>query len=194
MTLYNFRGRTKHPPIVELAAVLRLLGFEQVTCIPHARVSIASFQHHGIQHDINIDQPMAVHNFELICCYAEVDDRLKTLWFSIRQLAQAHGILSGSTGFLSSYALTMMPIVFLQDQCHPPILPRLQQSPLATNHRIDGYDCAFDMTTIYDTYGEDNTRTAGELLQGFGHFYGYIPDYATPGSQSTFRQDQGPEL
>ncbi|KAG9066027.1 hypothetical protein KI688_001246 [Linnemannia hyalina] len=185
MTVYNIRMASPHcPPIVELAAVLQRISYQRfsyqrVTSIPNARVPIASWKLHGIQCDANLNQPMGVHNSKLISTYSKIDDRFMTLWFSIKQIGKQHGIISASTGFLSSYALTMLLIVFLQDVTSPTILPRLQQSPLATLHIIDGYDCSFDSQTIYTNYGADNTRSVGQLLIDFFYFYGYIFDYAS---------------
>ncbi|KAG0058374.1 hypothetical protein BGZ89_001341 [Linnemannia elongata] len=179
MTVYNLHVASPHcPPIVELAASLRRIGYQRVTSIPHARVPIASWKLYGIQCDANLNQPLGVHNSKLISTYSKIDDRFKTLWFSIKQIGLQHGIISASTGFLSSYALTMMLVVFLQDITSPTILPRLQQSPHATLHTIDGYDCSFDSKINYSSYGADNTNSAGQLLIDFFYFYGYVFDYA----------------
>ncbi|KAF9134878.1 hypothetical protein BGW39_005593 [Mortierella sp. 14UC] len=180
MTAFNVPRYSPHSsPIVELATTLRNIGYQHVTSVPRARVPIASFKLYGISCDINLGQPMGVQNSKLIATYAKIDDRFTTLWFSIKEITKKHGILSARTGFLSSYALTMMLIVFLQDVTSPAILPCLQQSPLATIHTIDGHDCSFDSTTIYTTYGDDNTRSAGQLLLDFFHFYGHVFDYST---------------
>ncbi|KAK3822485.1 MAG: hypothetical protein JOS17DRAFT_753720 [Linnemannia elongata] len=180
MTVYNLRMVSLYcPPIVELATVLRHIGYQRVTSVPQARVPITSWKLYGIQCDANLNQPMGVHNSKLISTYSNIDDRFKTLWFSIKQIGKQHGIISASTGFLSSYALTMMLIVFLQDVTSPTILPRLQRSSLATPHTIEGYDCSFDSQTIYTEYGADNTHSAGQLLIDFFHFYGYVFNYAS---------------
>ncbi|KAG0284776.1 hypothetical protein BGZ96_010881 [Linnemannia gamsii] len=178
MTVYNLQVYSPScPPIVELANVLRQIGYQRVTSIPHARVPIATWKLYGIQCDANLNQPMGVHNSKLISAYSNIDDRFKTLWFSIKQISKHHGIISASTGFLSSYALVMMLIVFLQDVTSPAILPLLQQSPLATIHTIEGYDCSFDSDTIYTNYGARNTHSAGQLLVDFFYFYGHVFDY-----------------
>ncbi|KAF9922159.1 hypothetical protein FBU30_007762 [Linnemannia zychae] len=179
MTVYNFETYSSHhTPIVELANSLRSFGFQKVTSIPHARVPIASFQLSGISCDINLDGPMGVHNSKLIAAYAQIDDRFKTLWFSIKQIAHKNRIISASTGFLSSFALAIMLIVFLQDVVSPPILPRLQQSLLMTPVEIDGFDCSFDSSIVYASYGEGNPKMAGQLLMDFLYFFGYIFDYS----------------
>ncbi|KAF8948152.1 hypothetical protein BGZ47_006260 [Haplosporangium gracile] len=180
MTVYNLRVFSPQcPPIVELATVLRHIGYQRVTSIPCARVPIASWKLYGIQCDVNLNQPMGVYNSKLISTYSNIDDRFKTLWFSIKQISKQNGIISASTGFLSSYALTMMLIVFLQDVTSPSILPRLQQSPMATIHTIDGHDCSFDSKTIYTSYGANNRHSSGQLLIDFFYFYGYVFNYAT---------------
>ncbi|KAK3817168.1 MAG: hypothetical protein J3R72DRAFT_460702, partial [Linnemannia gamsii] len=179
MTVFNVPRQSPNClPIVDLANNLRKLRYQHVTSVPRARVPIASFKLYGISCDLCLSQPMGVYNSKLIATYAKIDQRFATLWFSIKNIAKKHGILSASSGFLSSYALTMMLIVFLQDVTDPAILPPLQQSPLTTLHTIDGHDCSFDSTTVYDHYGDDNTRSAGELLVDFFYFYGHVFDYS----------------
>ncbi|KAG0282494.1 hypothetical protein BGZ96_000418 [Linnemannia gamsii] len=131
---------------------------------------------------MNMDQPMGVHNSKLIGAYRKADKRFLRLWFAVRHIAWNHGILSGSTGYLSSYALVMMLIVFLQDVTDPPILPRLQQQErgLMEEHEIDGYDCSFDNNQRrYCTFGNKNTTSDCQLLIDFCQFYGYTFNYAT---------------
>ncbi|KAF9340513.1 hypothetical protein BGZ91_001608 [Linnemannia elongata] len=168
------------PTIDELADALEDIGYQFVTSIPHARVPIASYRLWGVSFDVSVEQPMGVQNSELISTYAEIDSRFRTCWFSIKQIAKKHGILSGSTGFLSSYALTMMLIVYLQDICKPAILPRLQQGGLRVNDcYIDDYDCSYDYCTSYQGYGRNNSTSSGQLLVNFCSYYGYVFDYAT---------------
>ncbi|KAF9153806.1 hypothetical protein BG015_002572 [Linnemannia schmuckeri] len=131
--------------------------------------------------DVNLKQPMGVHNSKLISTYFNIDDRFKTLWFSIKQIGKQYDIISASAGFLSSYTLTMMLIIFLEDVTSPSILPRLQQSPMVTIHTIDGHDCSFDSKTIYTSYDTDNRHSSGQLLIDFFYFYGYVFNCATQG-------------
>lgn len=177
-TLYYFDW-----DVTELASALRRIGYQDVSAITNARVPIVSFYdpEHDICCDINIDEPMGVINSKLINTYRKIDDRFSTLWFAIKHLAKKHNILSGSTGYLSSYALTMMLIVFLQDVTRPAILPRLQQqsSHRMLHREVDGWDCSFDRNwSNYRTYGSDNTKSVGQLLVDFCYHYGYTFDYA----------------
>ncbi|KAG0282496.1 hypothetical protein BGZ96_000420 [Linnemannia gamsii] len=167
--------------ISELASALHQIGYHDVSTITNARVPIVSFYdpEHDISCDINIDEPMGVINSRLINTYRKIDDRFLTLWFAVRQIAKKRSILSGSTGYLSSYALTMMLIVFLQDVTEPAIFPRLQQqSYRMTESEVDGYDCSFDRNwSNYRTYGSDNYKSVGQLLVDFCYHYGYTFHY-----------------
>ncbi|KAG0276269.1 hypothetical protein BGZ95_007752 [Linnemannia exigua] len=169
--------------ISELADALKFIGYHSVSHISNARVPITNFYdpENGVNCDANLDEPMGVINSKLIATYRKIDNRFPTLWFAVRQIAKKHDILSGSTGYLSSYALTMMVIVFLQDVTSPAILPRLQQQH---THRmvdceVDGYDCSFDRNwSNYRTYGSNNPKCAGQLLVDFCQYYGYTLNYA----------------
>lgn len=169
--------------IRDLASALHEIGYDDVSTITNARVPIVSFYdpEHNISCDINIDEPMGVINSKLINTYRKIDNRFLTLWFAVKQIAKKHNILSGSTGYLSSYALSMMLIVFLQDVTEPAILPRLQQqSYRMTESEVDGYDCSFDRNwSNYRTYGGDNYRSVGQLLVDFCYHYGYAFHYAS---------------
>ncbi|KAF9134883.1 hypothetical protein BGW39_005598 [Mortierella sp. 14UC] len=170
--------------ISELADALRSIGYHDVSYINNARVPITTFYdpENGVTCDANIDQPMGVINSKLIATYRRIDNRFATLWFAVRQIAKKNNIISGGTGYLSSYALTMMLIVFLQDVTSPAILPRLQQqqSQRMTNRKVDGYDCSFDRNwSNYRTYGSDSPKCAGQLLIDFCYYYGYTFNYAT---------------
>ncbi|KAF9144758.1 hypothetical protein BG015_012109 [Linnemannia schmuckeri] len=179
-TVYNF-ARRYPDPIAELAKALRLAGYESVKAIANARVPIVSFKVWSFDCDISLDQPMGVINSKLIGTYRKIDDRFPSLWFAIKHLAKKHGILSGSTGFLSSYALTMMLIVFLQHVTSPPILPCLQQRERRQMVicEIDGHDFSFDRNwSNYQTFGGANTKSVGQLLLDFCEFYGCTFNYA----------------
>ncbi|KAG0318830.1 hypothetical protein BGZ97_003211 [Linnemannia gamsii] len=180
-TVLNFRDLGREP-IHELASNLHTSGWGPIKTIATARVPIVSFTGHGIRCDMSINQPMGVFNSQLIHAYQRIDPRFLTIWFGLRTLADKHGILGGSTGYLSSYALTMMLIVFLQDVTTPPILPKLQQQSTdrMISRMIDGYDCAFDKEPRnYTALAARNTKLAGQLLTEFCMYFGYTFNYAT---------------
>ncbi|KAF9545748.1 Zinc finger, CCHC domain-containing protein [Mortierella hygrophila] len=97
--------------------------------------------------------------------------------FAIRQIAQKHGILSGSTGYLSSYALAVMLIVFLQHETEPAILPKLKGKGNCHSRRPDySFDKDWDS---YQGFGLQNTKSAGELLIDFLKYFGHTFNYDT---------------
>lgn len=180
-TVYNF-ARHYTDPILEVAKAFRSVGCQSVTTIAKARVPIVSFKARGFNCDASLDQPMAVLNSKLIKTYTKIDGRFAQLWLAVRQIAKGHKFLSGSTGFLSSFALTMMLIVYLQDVANPPILPRLQQQEWSRMEEceIDGHDCSFDHNwDRYRTFSSNNTNSVAMLLIGFCSFYGCRFKYAT---------------
>lgn len=180
-TVLNFRDLGREP-IHELASNLQDSGWGPIKTIANARVPIVSFTGHGIRCDMSINQPMGVFNSQLINAYQRIDSRFLGIWFGLRTLADKNGILSGSTGYLSSYALTMMLIVFLQDITLPPVLPRLQQQSAdkMISRTIDGYHCAFDKEPRnYATLAAQNTKSAGQLLIELCMYFGHTFDYTT---------------
>ncbi|KAF8941801.1 hypothetical protein BGZ47_007169 [Haplosporangium gracile] len=186
-TVFNLVGLST-APIHELARALQASGYGPIKTIANARVPIVCFTSRcGIRCDMSINQPMGVFNSQLIHAYQKIDARFLGIWFGLRSLADKHGILGGSTGYLSSYALTMMLIVFLQDITSPPVLPRLQQqiADKMVTRTIDGYHCAFDKEPrIYTALAAKNTKTQGELLKElcryFGHTFSYLTQEVNP--------------
>ncbi|KAK5815018.1 hypothetical protein F5H01DRAFT_344784 [Linnemannia elongata] len=178
-TVYNFvssGGRIIHG----LAKILRAAGYGPITTIATARVPIISFVEHNIRCDMSINQPMGVFNSQLIHAYQRIDSRFLGLSFGLRLLAERHGILGGNRGYLSSYALTMMLIVFLQDVTTPPILPRLQQqgADKMSASLVDGIHCAYDQKPRnYAALASKNTKSEGQLLTEFCQYFGYTFNY-----------------
>ncbi|KAG0284778.1 hypothetical protein BGZ96_010883 [Linnemannia gamsii] len=180
-TVLNFVG-TKGNPIHELANILSVAGYGPIKTVAGARVPIVSFTAREIRCDMSINQPMGVFNSQLIHAYQRIDPRFLSVWFGVRTLADKHGILCSRTGYLSSYALAMMLIVFLQTIHDPPILPRLQlQNPdRMVPHTIDGYHCAYDQDQRnYSELAAKNILSAGQLMAEFCLYFGYTFDYST---------------
>jgi len=198
------------PDIIDLGRAMRQHGYRNVQTIASARVPIVMFMDplSLLRCDININQPLGVHNSELIATYRKIDYRFRPLWLAIRQIAKGNNILDGKNGFLSSYALTMMLITFLQDGTRPAILPSLQLPPfedtwmepsttLVNGHSTTGHrrprrsrsnmvpitaqkcDCKFDHNwSRYRHFGKSNTKTTGELLIDFCYYFGHTFNYS----------------
>ncbi|KAG0200080.1 hypothetical protein BGX28_006771 [Mortierella sp. GBA30] len=144
-----------------LANILETQGqMHSVVSVPDAIVPIVKFQDPEtlMECDLNTGNNLGVVNSELIRIYTTIDERVKPFLYMIKAICKAQGINDSRNGYLSSYAITWMGIVFLQqeeNQTHPstekgwewstkPILPRLQQQPfermseltLRTNHNV----------------------------------------------------------
>ncbi|KAG0204573.1 hypothetical protein BGX28_003544 [Mortierella sp. GBA30] len=167
--------------VTALSQVLRELKYEKIVPIPGAKVPIVTFwdRSKDIYCDISIDQRLAIHNSKLIKTYEAIDTRVQVVWFSLKHLAKKFKILSAKDGFLSSYALTMMLITYLQNTV-PPVLPCLQQLPAKGLYpkTIDSYDCSFDENFAqHIEKAQENRETSSELLLGLLRFFGHQFDY-----------------
>ena len=67
---------------------------------------------------------LGVANSDLLRCYMSLDPRIPQLVFIVRAWAKAKALTAGRQ--LTSYALTVMVLYFLQTQ-NPPVIPSLRQ-------------------------------------------------------------------
>ncbi|KAG0069009.1 hypothetical protein BGZ89_003708 [Linnemannia elongata] len=120
--------------------ILKTRGqMQQVHCIPDALVPIVKFYDpvSRLECDLNTGNTLGVINSGLIRIYTTIDERVKPFLYMVKAICKAQGINDAKSGYLSSYALTWMGIVFLQQEGHlkstgtsfKPVLPRLQQQP-----------------------------------------------------------------
>ncbi|KAK3825048.1 MAG: hypothetical protein J3Q66DRAFT_99699 [Benniella sp.] len=126
-----------------LGGILRDGGMEDVIAIPDAMVPIVKFHdpETKIECDLNTGNNLGVINSELIKVYTGIDERVKPFLYMIKAICKAQGINDSKSGYLSSYAITWMGIVFLQQESQStssgsvwgwgpkPILPKLQLQP-----------------------------------------------------------------
>ncbi|KAG0048235.1 hypothetical protein BGZ83_006792 [Gryganskiella cystojenkinii] len=167
--------------VQDIADALNRYGYQNVITIYDARIPIVRFYDPSTATacDISLDNTLAEMNSKLIKTYQQIDNRFRPLWFSIRQIAKRHGILSGSQGYLSSYALLLMMITFLQGRS-PPILPVLQKQPdrRMVNATVDDWDCSFDRNwSNYRGLARENTQTLSDLLMEFCRYFGHCYNY-----------------
>ncbi|CDS36198.1 poly(A) RNA polymerase gld 2 A [Echinococcus multilocularis] len=99
------------------------------------------------------------------------DPRVPPLGVFVKHWAQMMGIHGGSMGRLSTYALLLMVIQFLQCGCSPPVVPNLQA-------RFPIFDCARPLEEVdmnaelpWDELRSANRSTLGELFAGFIVYY-----------------------
>lgn len=178
-SLVNSDGSAITVSVDELAKALRQLGFVNVKAVSTARVPIATFDDPitVVACDMSLNQRHGALNSRLIDTYRRIDDRFMPLWFAIRHMARKNGILSGKQRYLTSYALVMMVIAFLQTRPQP-ILPKLQCQLYMLEAVVDGWDYSFDShPSNHAGFGTANTETCAALLKKFYQYFGYDFQY-----------------
>ena len=70
----------------------------------------------------------SVRNTHLLHCYSQLDGRVRPLVLAVKKWARDCQINDASDNTLSSYALTLMVVWYLQAGVSPPVLPCLQET------------------------------------------------------------------
>lgn len=133
--------------------------------------------------DISINNDLAVVNSRLIGQYVRLDERLRTLGLCLKTWAHARNINDRSRGTISSFALVLMLINFLQRR-KPPVLPSLQDIAFSRSQPprfVHGVDCRFciDPAEIAGELeharggGPANQEGTGVLLMEFFRHFGH---------------------
>uniref|UniRef100_A0AC34G2C7 PAP-associated domain-containing protein n=1 Tax=Panagrolaimus sp. ES5 TaxID=591445 RepID=A0AC34G2C7_9BILA len=119
-----------------------------------------------------------IYNTFMLANYAKIDERFSRLAKVIRSWGKRSEIINPANGGLSSYAVNLMLLHFLQCGVSPPILPNL----LALRH--DLFDGTLDLKKLEENYeygcdldisiDEWNPSNVGDLLIGFLRYYGFF--------------------
>ncbi|OZJ04361.1 hypothetical protein BZG36_03205 [Bifiguratus adelaidae] len=166
-----------------LAAGLKKHGIRRVTCIPNARVPIVKLWDNELflACDINVNNPLALQNTEMIKTYVEIDARARPFIMIIKHWARRRVLNDAAKGgTLSTYAWMCMCINFLQMRT-PSILPALHQIPHTKrpdNAIVDGVDTSFcsDLDQLRG-FGELNSESLGYLLYAFFRHFAFEYEY-----------------
>ncbi|KAK5941726.1 hypothetical protein PMZ80_005677 [Knufia obscura] len=163
-----------------IADLLARNGMERVVCVSSAKVPIVKVWDPDLQVacDMNVNNPIALENTELIRSYVAIDDRFRPLAMIVKYWAKRR-ILNDAAlgGTLSSYTWICLVLNFLQTRS-PPILPSLQQNPNLEPRLLGGVNVAFDKDlSKYNGFGKVNTSSLGELLFQFFHHYAHELDF-----------------
>ena len=78
--------------------------------------------------NLNCLNVFSVRNTHLLYCYSQLDRRVRPLVLAIKKWARDCEINDASDNTLSSYALTLMAVFYLQAGVSPPVLPCLQET------------------------------------------------------------------
>ncbi|CAK9009021.1 Terminal uridylyltransferase 7 (TUTase 7) (Zinc finger CCHC domain-containing protein 6) [Durusdinium trenchii] len=82
----------------------------------HARVPILKLCFEGeLEVDLSCHNTLPLQNTKLLKAYSSLDERIRDLVITVKLWAKANGVCGASQSHLSSYALTLMAIYFMQD-------------------------------------------------------------------------------
>ena len=183
ITKYNFEGINK--VIVTNSYILLKI--------------VHTYQKYKINVDITVHNMLPIFNTNLIRLYALYDQRFHIMGIYLKYWAKNNNIQGAPDNYLSSYALLLMLIHFLQKVVEPRVLPNLQKIPInydksnpiygeelyeyffndkkiTTNvyYEKDGYKAKEYMKKIND--GKENEETVTNLLVKFFEYYAYFFD------------------
>ncbi|XP_041374641.1 terminal uridylyltransferase 4-like [Gigantopelta aegis] len=154
-------------------------GVCNIRAIPTAKVPIVRFKHErsGLPCDISLYNTLAQNNSQLLEMYSHVDPRVKVLGYAFKKFTKVCDIDDAAHGGLSSYAYILMLIHYLQ-QCHPPVLPVLQElydGDVKPVKMIDDCNAWFfddleKLPAVWKDYGT-NKQNVGELWLGLFRYY-----------------------
>ena len=151
--------------------------------------------------DITVHNMLPIFNTYLIRLYGLYDQRFHIMGIYLKYWAKTNNLHGAKDNYLSSYALLLMMIHFLQKIVEPKILPNLQKIPINNDwsHPIYGEEiyeyycgdkkhetnCYFEKDSIrIKEYmkkvndGKFNDETVTNLLVKFFEYYAYFFDYS----------------
>ena len=167
--------------------------------IKYSFISKQSGKKNEVNVDISVHNMLPIFNTHLIRLYGLFDQRFHIMGIYLKYWAKTNNIHGAMDGYLSSYALLIMMIHFLQKIVEPKVLPNLQKIPVNNNYsnpvygeEIYKYDCfgkTIETNSYYETdverikdymikvnEGKVNQETVTNLLVKFFEYYAYFYD------------------
>ncbi|XP_061672722.1 poly(A) RNA polymerase GLD2 isoform X2 [Syngnathoides biaculeatus] len=118
---YVLHESEKRDPIAVLSTlqrIMRSMMYVERLCLIRAKVPILRFQEKGsnLVFDLNVNNTVGIRNTFLLKSYAYVEPRIRPLVVVVKKWARHHQINDASQGTLSSYALALMVLHYLQSR------------------------------------------------------------------------------
>ncbi|KAG5454163.1 Terminal uridylyltransferase 7 [Clonorchis sinensis] len=153
----------------------RSLGINRVRAILHARVPIlkVSFEN-GFEVDISFSNHLAVINTEMLRFYTVVEPRLRVLGIALKIISKLCHIGDASVGGVSSYALIIMLIHYLQQKDQLPVLQEAYVEKEKPQNLMSGWNAWYqnDLTVLAKCWRPPEQKLSlGEMWLGFFHYY-----------------------
>lgn len=154
-----------------------IFGFRDVEFV-NARVPILKFSDafSGCHCDLSVNNEMAVRNTHLLRAYSKMDDRVRPLVMAVKKWASARKINDATQGTLSSYAIVLMCIHYLQCGCKPPVLISLQKyypEYFCTDSDVNQLHF-FEPWKMIPCNTSENKLSVGELFVGFFQYFANV--------------------
>lgn len=143
--------------------------------------------------DITVHNLLPILNTKLIYLYSILDQRFHFIGIYLKYWAKANKLHGAADNYLSSYALLLMLIHFLQKVVEPKILPNLQKIELKEKFYEYNQNANVIKTNIFfvkdlqkikknmklDNKSLINKESAATLLVKFFEYYCYYYDFYT---------------
>ncbi|EPB69053.1 zinc knuckle [Ancylostoma ceylanicum] len=153
----------------------KMKGLDKVYAITGAKVPIVKFMwpKFGFEGDISYYNVLALYNTQLLKTYCAWDRRVAPIGVWVKRWAKSCDIGDASRGSLSSYAMIILLIHYLQN-CEPPVLPRLQEVQDFRNGDVkpilvENHDVYYHKTVL-EKWSE-NRSSVSQLFVGFLDYY-----------------------
>ncbi|XP_029366271.1 poly(A) RNA polymerase GLD2 isoform X2 [Echeneis naucrates] len=168
-------GNKRPDPIHVLSVLQRLfktLPYVDRTQLIRAKVPILRFREKGsdLEFDLNVNNTMGIRNTFLLRSYAYADLRIRPMILVIKKWARHNQINDASKGTLSSYALVLMVLHYLQT-LNEPVLPSLQREYPECFNPIMEINMVPESSKHIPPYVSRNQSSLGELFLGFLKYY-----------------------
>ncbi|XP_057365194.1 speckle targeted PIP5K1A-regulated poly(A) polymerase-like [Daphnia carinata] len=144
--------------------------------VSHARIPVLKFVHSptGIKCDLTCNNIIGVQNSKLLFALQSLDVRIRPYLYALKFWAKSHRLISSPESSLSSYALTLMAVYYLQ-QIDPPLIPNVEslQSAVSVEERMscNGWNISYKVPSVTESVNIASQITIIDLLIGFFRYY-----------------------
>ncbi|VDM69774.1 unnamed protein product [Strongylus vulgaris] len=153
-------------------------GLDKVYAITGAKVPIVKFwcPKFGFEGDISYYNVLALYNTQLLRTYCSWDRRVAPVGIWVKRWAKSCDIGDASRGSLSSYAIIILLIHYLQN-CDPPVLPRLQEDFRNGDVKpilVENHDVYYHRILPDNFEWSENRLSVAQLFVGFLDYYAHF--------------------
>uniref|UniRef100_H2ZEL1 polynucleotide adenylyltransferase n=2 Tax=Ciona savignyi TaxID=51511 RepID=H2ZEL1_CIOSA len=124
----------------------------------------------GMECDFNVNNLTGIRNTFLLLAYARCDPRVRPMVLCIKEWAHSNDINSAQYGTLSSYALVLMILHYLQN-VKPCVIPSLQAIHEDEFTSFTKVQTMFEKISNLPVIRSENRSPVSELMKGFFKYF-----------------------